>query len=150
MARSSISGPTAFSSVAQGLRAILRIRTVSASGILAAVRDGFPFTVFESVSKHLDLSPERMSAVLGIPARTVARRKSTRSFTPQESDRLYRLARTFAQAVETLGSIERARGWLKSPDGALGGDVPLELLDTDIGSRQVEDVLLRLDYGNFS
>jgi uncharacterized protein (DUF2384 family) len=28
--------------------------------------------------------------------------------------------------------------------------MPLDLLDTDIGTRQVEEVLLRLNYGIFS
>ena len=48
------------------------------------------------------------------------------------------------------GSIDKARVWLKSPNRALGGEVPLDLLDTEIGAHQVEDVLLRLNYGIFS
>jgi hypothetical protein len=30
---------------------------------------------------------------------------------------------------------------------ALNGEAPLQLLDTDVGARQVEDVLGRLEYG---
>ena len=66
------------------------------------------------------------------------------------SDRLYRVASTLFQAVEVLGSIDKARVWFKSPNRALGGKMPLDLLDTDIGTRQVEEVLLRLNYGIFS
>jgi uncharacterized protein (DUF2384 family) len=32
----------------------------------------------------------------------------------------------------------------------LGREIPLDLLDTEIGVRQLEEVLLRLNYGIFS
>ena len=66
------------------------------------------------------------------------------------SDQLYRVASTLSQVVEVLGSIDKARVWLKSPNRALGSEMPLDLLDTEIGARQVEEVLLRLNYGIFS
>jgi uncharacterized protein (DUF2384 family) len=49
-----------------------------------------------------------------------------------------------------LGALAKARLWLLAPNRALGGEVPLQMLDTDIGARQVEEVLLRLSYGVFS
>ncbi len=60
------------------------------------------------------------------------------------------MASTLSQAIEVLGSIDKARLWLKTPNRALGCETPLDLLDTDIGTRQVEEVLLRLNYGIFS
>jgi len=58
--------------------------------------------------------------------------------------------RVLSQAVEVLGSIDKARLWLKTPNRALGCEMPLDLLDTEIGTRQVEEALLRLNYGIFS
>lgn len=115
-----------------------------------AVRQGLPYSVFESVATQLDMAPQQITQVLGIPLRTLARRKTEHRFTPQESDRLYRLSRTIEQATEVLGSAEKARRWLKSPNRALGGEVPFDLLDTDIGAHQVEEVLVRLNHGIFS
>jgi uncharacterized protein (DUF2384 family) len=43
-----------------------------------------------------------------------------------------------------------ARQWLFLPNRALAAEVPLQLLDTDIGARQLEEVLRRLSYGVFS
>lgn len=129
---------------------ILCLPAINTVELRDAVRQGLPFSAFEAVSKSLGISPQQITVVLGIPPRTVARRKSAKFLTPQESDRLYRLARAIAQAVEVLGTIEKARVWLKTPNRALGGEVPLNLLDTDIGSRQVEEVLLRINYGIFS
>ena len=114
------------------------------------MRSGLPFSAFLALIKQLEIAPQRLTAVFGIPPRTVARRKEARQLNPQESDRLYRVARTVSQAVEVLGSIDKARVWLKTPNRALGCEMPLDLLDTDIGTREVEEVLLRLDYGIFS
>jgi len=128
----------------------LRLRTTSSAELRNAVRSGLPFSSFEALTKQLEISPQRFTAVFGIPPRTVARRKEARHLNPQESDRLYRVANTLCQAVEVLGSIDKARLWLKTPNRALGCEIPLDLLDTDIGTRQVEEVLLRLNYGIFS
>jgi putative toxin-antitoxin system antitoxin component (TIGR02293 family) len=98
----------------------------------------------------LDLPSVEIAVLLGIPARTFARRRKTDQLTPQESDRLFRLARTVAQAVEVLGALAKARLWLLAPNRALGGEVPLQMLDSDIGARQVEEILMRLSYGMFS
>jgi putative toxin-antitoxin system antitoxin component (TIGR02293 family) len=116
----------------------------------SAVREGLPFSAFEAVATQIGLPPPQLTALLGIPKRTMARRKAVRQLAPQESDRLFRLARSFAQVVEVLGSLEKARVWLRTPNRALGGEIPLELLDTEIGSRQVEEVLFRLEHGIFS
>jgi putative toxin-antitoxin system antitoxin component (TIGR02293 family) len=115
-----------------------------------AVRNGLPFSAFVALTQQLDISPQHFTAVFGIPTRTVARRKEARQLNPQESDRLYRVARAASQAVEALGSIDKARVWLKTPNRALACERPLDLLDTENGARQVEDVLLRLNYGIFS
>lgn len=91
-----------------------------------------------------------IGVLLGIPQRTFARRRKTLLLSPQESDRLYRLARIVSMAAEVLGSQTKARQWLCSPNRALAGEEPLQLLDTDIGARQMEEVLLRMSYGVFS
>lgn len=142
--------PTSAKPTSEGPGSILRLRATSTAELREAVRKGLPFSAFEAVSKHLEISPQHVTSVLGIPPRTVARRKVARYLTPQESDRLYRVAQAISQAVDVLGTIEKARVWLKTPNRALGGETPLDLLDTDIGARQVEEVLLRLNYGIFS
>jgi putative toxin-antitoxin system antitoxin component (TIGR02293 family) len=118
----------------------------SAGYLRASVLKGLPFSSFEAVQKEIDLPQNQLSEILGIPARTIARRKD-KHLTAIESDRLYRVAWVLAFTADVLGNIEKARSWLKTPNRGLGGDIPLALLDTDIGVRQVEDVLQRLKYG---
>jgi putative toxin-antitoxin system antitoxin component (TIGR02293 family) len=49
-----------------------------------------------------------------------------------------------------LGSTDKAARWLHTENRALGGQTPLALLDTDLGTRQVEEVLGRIEHGVFS
>ncbi|MGI8547279.1 MAG: antitoxin Xre/MbcA/ParS toxin-binding domain-containing protein [Gemmatimonadaceae bacterium] len=67
----------------------------------------------------------------------------------QESERRARLERATAFATETLGSADKAHGWLTTANRALGGISPLVLLDTDAGALVVEQVLGRIAHGIF-
>ena len=67
-----------------------------------------------------------------------------------ESDRLYRLTRIVGLAKHYLGDAQAANRWLKRPNAALGGQTPLELMDTEPGARAVENVLGRIAYGGIS
>ena len=62
----------------------------------------------------------------------------------------YRLARILKAAADTLGSVDKARVWLGRPHCALGGVPPLALLDTEVGARQVDDALTRINYGMYA
>ena len=115
--------------------------------LMESVQKGFPFSVFEAVQKEIDIPQKQLSEILGIPTRTLSRRKDEKHLSAVESDRLYRVIRIVSFAGEVLGEPEKARKWLKQPNIELGGEIPLELLDTDIGSGLVEDVLLRIKFG---
>ena len=111
------------------------------------VRTGLPYQSLESIRERLNLTLPEAAVVLHVPLRTLARRRHGRRLDADESDRLYRLARIAAQAVGVLGTDERAAMWLRRPNRALNGEVPLALLDTDLGARQIEDVLGRIEHG---
>ena len=114
------------------------------------IREGLPFTSLEAVMEQFGLKREEVSWALDLPLRTLARRKQERRLSPGESDRLFRVVRIAVQAAEILGGREEASRWLHASNRALGGQTPLELLDTDLGSRQVEDVLGRIEHGVYS
>ncbi|MCI0441640.1 MbcA/ParS/Xre antitoxin family protein, partial [bacterium] len=66
------------------------------------------------------------------------------------SDRVVRLARIGAMAAYVLGNEQKAAVWLHERNRALGGIPPLDILDTDIGTRQVEEILGRIEHGVYS
>jgi putative toxin-antitoxin system antitoxin component (TIGR02293 family) len=70
--------------------------------------------------------------------------------TPEQSDLVIRTAGMLAKAIDVLGDRERAAHWLTLPNRALGGEIPITLLDTSAGAREVEALLDRIEYGVYS
>ena len=126
-----------------------RIRTTDE--LASQVRSGLPASTVATLAEALSLHRTQVAERLSIPPRTLSRRLASRSrLTHEESDRTLRMARVVALAKEILGSEEKASRWLGNPNRALGGRVPFDLLDTDVGVRSVEEVLQRIAYGVYS
>lgn len=114
------------------------------------VEEGLRYESLDALSANLEIGLAAMRTILRLPERTLARRKNERRLRPDESDRLMRIGRIATLAEVTLGSREKAASWLKKKNRALGDRTPLERLDTDLGSREVEDLLLRIAHGVYS
>jgi len=83
-----------------------------------------------------------------IPARTLRHRRERRQrLTVEESDRLVRLTRIQAMAEDVFGDAEKANRWLREPLGEIDRKPPLELAQTEIGARVVEQILAKIDWG---
>jgi len=115
-----------------------------------AIREGFPPAVVESLMRASGLTLKEVAGALDLSPRSLQRRRRSGRLARFESDRLYRLARTMAIAGDYLGDAERARRWLKRPNRALGGLAPVAAIDTELGARQVENILGRIAYGGIS
>ena len=135
---------------ALGGKKVFKRRIVNVDQLRETVKAGLPYASLEALIGKFGLAREEAAAALHLPHRTIARRKKEQKLQADESDRLLRLARVGAQAVATLGSEEKAVQWLRRPNRALGKRVPLDLIDSDIGTRQVEEVLGRIEHGNIS
>jgi putative toxin-antitoxin system antitoxin component (TIGR02293 family) len=119
--------------------------------LMKAVDKGFAWKTFERFVKNMGLPAEEVADVLGIPRRTLARRKVEGRLKSDESDRLLRLARVFGSALDLFGgNREAAALWLTDDNIALGGVAPLYFARTHIGAEEVENLVGRIQYGIFS
>ncbi len=114
------------------------------------IRTGLPYRAVERLREELDLSLSELAEALSISTRTLNRRKQAESLEPDESDRVFRIARVYAHALSVLEGRERAVAWFKKSNRALGGRVPLEMFDTDVGAEMVDDALTRIEYGVYT
>lgn len=115
-----------------------------------AVRQGLPLELVDRLVEAGYLTLAEVNQLV-LPARTLAhRRQHHHPLSSEESDRFARVLRLIALAEETFGEHEKARLWLRRPNRALEGRVPLDLLDTDGGARAVETILGRIGYGVYS
>lgn len=122
----------------------------SENDLREAIRQGFPPVVVEELMRASGLTLKELATALDLSTRSLQRRRRTGRLARYESDRLYRLARIVALADEFLGDHETAIRWLKRPNRALGGVAPVAALDTELGARQVENILGRIAYGGIS
>jgi putative toxin-antitoxin system antitoxin component (TIGR02293 family) len=121
----------------------------SDSDLREAIREGFPHAVLQEIIRASGLTLQELATALDLSSRSLQRRRRGR-LARFESDRLYRMARLLALARETMGNGERAIRWLKRTNRALGGLAPIAAIDTELGARQVENLLGRIAYGGIS
>lgn len=114
------------------------------------IRKGIPFKIVEEVCSELQISQQELSQSIGINIRTLTRRKKENKLHADEGDRLYRLVRIYARAIEVFEDKKTAIRWLNTPKTTLGGEIPLSFLDTDAGTREIEQLLGRIEYGIIS
>lgn len=116
--------------------------------LVAESRQGFPVTVIDTLTEELDISQQMLLQIIALPTATLTRRRAQKRLTPQESDRVYRVASVYRAALQLFeGDADAARHWLIEPAKALGGHPPLQHLDTEAGADEVQDLIGRLEHG---
>lgn len=123
-------------------------RTVRDLGDLdEVVRAGLPFGALDALEARMPATGGRKNS----PVRSVVRRRSRATglsvLAPAEGERAGRVARLFAMATKVFGSAQGATEFLTTPHARLHDRTPLECLLTDIGGREVEEILNAIAYG---
>lgn len=128
--------------------ALLGLRTFDSAGLRERIEAGLSYQSLERFQAKMALPTSELAELLRIRTRTLSRRKEEGKLQPDESDRLLRVSRLLGRALDLFeGDLGMARDWLSSPQHALGGATPLELARTDVGVREVEELIGRLEFG---
>lgn len=143
--------PTRTSAPILGAR-ILHLEIDSEFQVAAHINQGLPPKTVKYLADHLDVTVNDLLVFTDIKSSTYHdRQRKKRPLSPEESSRIYRLAKV-VDAAETYfeGSKEAARRWLNQAKVALGGRVPLEFARTPEGSDYVIKLLGRMEHGVIS
>lgn len=117
---------------------------------LARVESGVPVSTMTDFVASSGILLKDIYEVV-IPARTLKHRRARREpLSRDESDKLARFVRVFDHAVKVFADIDLARAWLNKSKKRFDGRTPIEMLQTDIGARMVEEFLVQIDYGMFA
>jgi putative toxin-antitoxin system antitoxin component (TIGR02293 family) len=114
------------------------------------IRAGLSFRAVNNLQRSLDVPMDKIALVLGMSRATLHRRKREGKIDADESERLVRYERLLEKAKDVFGDAVNARRWLTHSQPGLGGAVPIEFAATEIGAREVENLLGRLEYGVYS
>jgi len=127
---------------------LVGLRSQDPLEILKRVEKGLAFAALERFQRNSGWSTGDLAEAVGIKLRTLHRRKEEGRLAPDESDRLLRVSRVFGKALELFeGNVKAARQWLATQQSALGGKQPIVLARTDVGAREVEALVDRLEHG---
>ena len=144
-----VSSPRLSVEVLLGGKNVMSAKPRSTLDWVSRIRNGISSKAVDSLTRVIGVSQSELATALGIPERTLARRKREGVLNSEESSKVVRLARVIERAETVFEDIAAAIDWLKSSNAALGGATPLSLLDTDIGAENVMDTLGRIEHGVF-
>ncbi len=120
----------------------------SESDVVRMVDAGLPAAAFTQLTSVLNIDHGLIA-----PESTIRRRvQDNMRFTTDESERMVRIARIHALAVDLFGDDAAAQAWLTAPAAYVPGAAavtPYKLSVTDAGARLVEEMLLRTAHGVF-
>jgi putative toxin-antitoxin system antitoxin component (TIGR02293 family) len=119
--------------------------------LVEALQVGLPFRELLELQTRLAVPADKLAPMLGISKATFHRRKGgAAKLPPAVSDRVVRYARLLGQALQVFGNQDTAKQWLGAPQFGLGGAVPLDYARSEVGAREVENLLGRIEYGVYS
>jgi putative toxin-antitoxin system antitoxin component (TIGR02293 family) len=119
--------------------------------LIQQVEQGFSFDSLQALASNSGVSLPLLASLIGIPERTLARRKAEGRLASEESERLLRLSNLFEKCVDLFeGDVTAAVGWLTTAKKDTGNQPPLQFARTELGAREVENLIGRLEHGVFS
>lgn len=112
------------------------------------VRAGLPV---DAVRRLIDAGVGREVVDNIVKPRTLDHRKQKgEALSPDESDKLFRVAHLIALGDKVFGNHDKTMRWLSKPKRFLDGETPLEMALTTQGSAMVEETLHGIDHGFFA
>jgi putative toxin-antitoxin system antitoxin component (TIGR02293 family) len=127
--------------------AVLGRRLASIAALSDAVSKGLPKAALRQIAGRIfeDRAEQRQLMNRIVPEATFKRRRERLSLA--ESERTERIARVMAGAEFVWGGRSDARRFMTTPHPALRGRTPLESALTELGARQVEEILDKIFHG---
>jgi putative toxin-antitoxin system antitoxin component (TIGR02293 family) len=120
--------------------------------LIETIRQGLPKQALERLAKALRVKVLDLEHILPVSRRTLQRyeQQDLKCLPKELSDHMLQVAKVYVRAVEVFEDEKRALEWLQAPIVALGGRIPMSLLDTSTGVDLVLTELGRIEYGVFA
>ncbi len=96
------------------------------------------------------LDYDKLAKTLSVTRATLINKKPTEKFNATLSEKIIGLAEIYSYGFEVFENKEKFNSWINSPNKALGGKPPYDLLDSQFGREEVMSIIGRIDYGVYS
>lgn len=128
------------------------LRSTTTMDFIDVVSRGLPLASVDTLSRAI--APEDAAFKFFLISKATYNRRRANAgrearLSKEEGERLVRLARVWALAIEVWGDADGARRFMFAPHMLLENKTPVAVtLDGELGGKLVEDVLGRLAYGS--
>ncbi|MCR9155084.1 MAG: DUF2384 domain-containing protein [Bacteroidetes bacterium] len=133
-----------------GISKVTLRRANPAFSYISIIKNGIRSKSVNSFIKHSGLSKKQVSRIIHISERSLQRYPPDKIIDSPSSERLIDLSRLFYQGIKVFNEKEKFITWLNRPNRALDNQLPLELVETNMGINLVFDELLKIEHGVFS
>lgn len=130
----------------------LKRDNITSFDIISLSRSGVKARFAKKLIKDIQVNQDDFANYVGLKIRTLSRRfeKPSEKMTPEETEKVIRLARVFLQALDIFKNTEKVAAWLKRNNRSLGDNAPISFLDSEVGAQEVMAILGRIKYGVYS
>lgn len=119
--------------------------------MIALSNEGITKISVESLVSYLGISKKAFAeSILDTSIKTIERKQDTDRLGKQISSMVIEIAKVIEHALAVFEDEEKVKRWLNSPIRALRYQKPIELLDTSIGIKMVDNILGRIEWGVYS
>lgn len=112
-------------------------------------REGIPMLVFRKILEYTSLTTKEISEILPVSERQLSRYDGNHILRKDISSHLIQLIELFEKGYDVFGK-DKFQIWIRASIKALGNERPIDLLDTSIGIKMVEDIIGRIEHGVYS
>jgi putative toxin-antitoxin system antitoxin component (TIGR02293 family) len=114
------------------------------------VKSGISKKYLEVFKKSAALDYDSLAEALSVTRSTLINKKGNEKFSDQISEKIIALADLYSFGYEVFEDQNKFNKWMTSPNQALGGVAPLEIIDNVYGREEVRNLIGRIAYGVYS
>lgn len=115
------------------------------------IRQGIPFSFYYLITLYSPYSENDWINILNISKKSLQRYKQeSRRFGHLQSEKIIEMAEVTKTGLDTFGDMEKFKHWLNTPNFALGGMKPIDLIRDSYGKDLVVGELTRINHGIFA
>jgi putative toxin-antitoxin system antitoxin component (TIGR02293 family) len=114
------------------------------------VREGVSKKDLEILKSKTKMDYTSLAKALSVTRATLINKKEVEKFNSSLSERIVGLADLYSFGFEVFEDEALFNNWMQKPNKALGGEIPLDIIDNQFGREEVKNVIGRIAYGVYS
>ncbi|MEO7317217.1 MAG: antitoxin Xre/MbcA/ParS toxin-binding domain-containing protein [Ginsengibacter sp.] len=114
------------------------------------VREGVSKKDLEMLKTKAKMDYTSLAKALSVTRATLINKKRGERFNPGLSEKIVGLADLYSYGFEVFEDEEAFTKWMQKPNKALGGEIPVDVIDNQFGREEIKNVLGRIAYGVYS